>query len=111
MTPTLETLYVVWLRKASGWTPGATPEVLRIQEEHLAHLAQLGEEGKALVTGPFLDGSDPRGMIILRAPDVNTARAWAEDDPAVQSGRLSVEIRPWGVLPNVFPNHLAPTTS
>ena len=111
MSPNLETLYVVWLSKASGWTPEATPEVLRVQEEHLAHLARLGEEEKAVVTGPFLDGGDPRGMIILRAPDIDTARAWAEHDPAVQAGRLSVDIRPWGVRPGVFPNHLALTTS
>lgn len=102
MRPELETLYAVFLVKGTAWTAESTPEVLRTQEEHLAHLARLAEEGKSVAAGPFLDGGDLRGLVLLRAPDAETASRWAEADPAVISGRLACQIRPWGTPVGTF---------
>ena len=67
----------------------------KIQEGHLANINRLAEEGKILAAGPFGDDGDPRGIFIMDCKDEEEARSLCATDPAVQAGRLTVEIRPW----------------
>ena len=71
-------------------------ELDRLQAAHLAHLAQLKEEGHLLASGPFDDQDDDsyRGLGIYGVP-LEEARALAESDPAVQAGRLRIEVMTW----------------
>jgi uncharacterized protein YciI len=70
----------------------------RLQDAHLAHLADLHDEGKLLMVGPLL-GPDERiyrGLSIWRMkPD--DVRREAEQDPGVKAGRYRVEVLPWMV--------------
>lgn len=66
-----------------------------IQAGHMANINRLAQEGKLLVAGPFLDDGDWRGILIFKCASLEEARALAATDPAVQAGRLQVEIRPW----------------
>lgn len=95
--------YVVLLVRGPTWTPEARPELEKLQEQHLAHLARLAGTGKLIMAGPFLDGGFRRGLTIYKTDSLEEARTLAEADPAVQVGRLAVEIHPWmtreGVLP------------
>ncbi|MEK7347352.1 MAG: inositol monophosphatase family protein [Candidatus Eisenbacteria bacterium] len=67
----------------------------RIQREHLAYMRGQMERGNYTLTGPFTDGGDPRGLIVMRAESIEAARALVEADPAVRAGVLRAEIRPW----------------
>jgi uncharacterized protein YciI len=67
----------------------------RLQDAHLAHLADLHEAGHLIGAGPL---SDPkfRGLIVLNV-EPERARALEELDPAVLAGRFSVQVIPWSV--------------
>lgn len=51
--------------------------------------------GKLVVAGPMMDNGEVRGIFIFKAGSVDEAKALSAADPAVQSGRLVVEILPW----------------
>ena len=70
-------------------------EAAALQAAHLAHMAKLGEEKKLCVAGPFGDDGAMRGIVIYSVPTLEEAQALAAADPAVQAGRLKVEVRPW----------------
>jgi uncharacterized protein YciI len=55
----------------------------------------MAESGKMLLAGPFGDSGDLRGMCVYRVDSEAEARSLAEGDPAVQAGRLAVEVHPW----------------
>lgn len=89
--------YLVILRRGPSWTPEVTPDVERIQREHLAHLGRMAETGKMVIAGPFGEQQDPtfRGMCLYKTETLEEARKLAEEDPAVKAGRLKVEIMAW----------------
>ncbi|XXF76925.1 YciI family protein [Myxococcaceae bacterium GXIMD 01537] len=89
--------YLVILVRGPAWTPEKTPETERIQEQHLAHLRRMGESGKMVIAGPFGEQQDAayRGMCLYRTQTLEEARKLAEEDPAVKSGRLKVEVMAW----------------
>jgi uncharacterized protein YciI len=64
-----------------------------LQDAHLAHLADLHEDGYLLAAGPLSDEKF-RGLSILDV-DPERARELKEQDPAVQIGRLAVKVIPW----------------
>ncbi len=75
-------------------------EVERIQAAHLRHLVGLVRSGCLVVNGPVTDGDDLRGVSLYATADLDQVRAWVAEDPAVVSGRLRAEVRPWfGALP------------
>ena len=52
-----------------------------------------------VLAGPFGNQKDPayRGACVYRVATPEEARALAEQDPAVQAGRLRVEVLTWSV--------------
>ncbi len=66
-----------------------------IQRRHLDNINKLANEGKLVLAGPFLDKGEVRGIFILDAPSLDDAMQWTQTDPAVQSGRLIMEVHPW----------------
>jgi uncharacterized protein YciI len=72
-------------------------EEARLQDAHMAHLADLHDAGHLLAAGPLRDGENRyRGLSILNV-DAQRARELKEDDPAVRAGRYSVVVLPWMV--------------
>lgn len=67
----------------------------KIQEGHLAHLAELGSQRKICLAGPFADDSGIQGVVIYSTPTYEEAVKLANQDPAVLAGRLVVEIHPF----------------
>ena len=94
-----EKFQLVLLRRGPSWTPEVTPEVEALQRAHIGHLEKMGEAGNAVLCGPFGDQDDPtlRGACIYRVGSVEEARRLASEDPAVQAGRLKVEVMTWAV--------------
>jgi hypothetical protein len=86
-------------------------EAAELQDNHMAHLADLHEAGQLLAAGPLTDAHF-RGLMILSV-DESTARRLLEEDPAVRGGRLEALFLPWTVpagtlkfLPTSFPRSM-----
>lgn len=72
-------------------------EADQIQAAHMAHLGTLANEKRACMIGPFGQEaeSDIQGIIVFSVPTKEEAERLAAMDPAVQSGRLLIEVHPW----------------
>jgi len=90
----MTTYYVGLLFRGPSWSE-ETPERARIQEAHLANIKRLADEGKLILAGPFSDGGELRGMFVFQVGSLEEAKALCDTDPAVQAGRLRVELHPW----------------
>ena len=71
-------------------------ELARLQEQHLAHLDAMREQGHLLLAGPFSDQADEtlRGFCLYRT-GVEETRRLAESDPSVRAGRMAVDVMGW----------------
>ncbi len=100
----LEAFELVLLRRAENAPDYDDEEVARIQAEHLAHHARLRSSGHVVTNGPVIDQPDPslRGLTFYRTGSLEEARRLAEADPAVQAGRLTVEIMTWYCPPGTM---------
>ena len=72
-------------------------EADKIQAAHMAHLGTLANEKRACMIGPFGQDAetDIQGIIVFSVPTKEEAERLAALDPAVQSGRLVIEVHPW----------------
>ena len=66
-----------------------------IQKGHMAHINKLAAEGKISMAGPFENGGEWRGILIFNTPDMELAKKWESEDPAIQAGRLVCECTLW----------------
>ena len=66
-----------------------------LQKAHLKNIMRMADEGKLVVAGPFLDDGDVRGIYIFNVATIEEAKALTETDPAIQAGRLEMELHPW----------------
>jgi uncharacterized protein YciI len=106
----LTTYYLVVLLKGKAWTAQETPERAQIQEQHIAHLTKLGNEGVGLAAGPFGDGGDIRGLLIVAAKSEQHARELEAADPAVKAGRLTIDVLPFMAPEGWFHKPAVPTS-
>lgn len=66
-----------------------------VQDDHLAHLADLHASGDLLAAGPLMDAYR-RGLLVFRT-DADRAQDLMRADPAVRAGRFDVVVMPWMV--------------
>jgi len=87
--------FVVFHRPGPHWKAGIDFREQEAVGEHVQHYLKLHEQGKLELGGPFLM-QDAGGMMVA-TKDVSREEleAFAASDPAVQSGLLVFEIRPW----------------
>jgi uncharacterized protein len=92
----LERYTFVLLRRPPNALDYPEERLDEIQEQHLAHLAELRERGVLLLSGPFGDQPDEswRGLCVLDT-SIDEARELMAHDPAVMAGRLSPEVLSW----------------
>ena len=67
----------------------------RLQQGHMENIGKLAEAGKLILAGPFLDTGEIRGIFIFNCKTLEEARALTQTDPAVQAGRLTMELHEW----------------
>lgn len=96
------TTYIVgFLYRGPAWTGEHSPELDRLQQEHLAHIGKMAESGKLILAGPFMDDTDLRGLFVFKldgdSPEAMMAEAerMAAEDPMVRIGHLRLEFKPW----------------
>jgi uncharacterized protein YciI len=91
----MTTYYIAFLYRGAKWTPQETPETKKIQEEHMANIQKMAASGKLVVAGPFTDNGELRGIFVFQGVSRDEAEQLAANDPAVQAGRLRIELHPW----------------
>ena len=77
-------------------TDGPRGQALRpsLRQAHLDRLDALAREGRLVLAGPFGDGSG--SLVVIEAPSLPDARAFAEGDPYVTGGVFaSIDVRPF----------------
>lgn len=95
-SPELMRAYVVgFLHRAAGAPALPEADADALQRAHLGYMAGLLRQGKLLLSGPFLDDADLRGVCLYDVENLEQARALGEADPAVRAGRLRFEYRRW----------------
>jgi uncharacterized protein YciI len=96
-------MYFAFLTRGEKWTPEKTPATEEIQKGHMANINRLAEMKKLIAAGPFGDNGTLRGIFVFRVGSLEEAKALTATDPAVQAGRLAMDIHPWMVPEGVLP--------
>ena len=87
--------YVMAFLKAGPIRTQDSIESARLQRAHLDNITRMAEEGSLLIAGPFMDDGEVRGIYIFNVKTIEEARKLTETDPAIQAGRLEMELHPW----------------
>jgi uncharacterized protein YciI len=80
----------------SNWKPGVAAREQTGLQGHVEHYRALFQAGKLKVGGPFLDEASGGIMVFESSVAESEAQKLATEDPAVKSGLLTFELRPWG---------------
>ncbi len=87
--------YVVLHTPGPAWRRGLDFRQQKGVPEHVAHYRKLHEEGKLEMGGPFLVPDTGGMMVPIKGVGQEEIEAFAAADPAVHSGVLRYEVRPW----------------
>lgn len=96
----MRTYYVAFLVAGPKFLPGDTPEHAALIPKHLAFIRKMISEKKLRLAGPFADDGKIIGICIVAASSAEEAKAWMDQDPAVQAGFFDHEIHP-AMLPSL----------
>jgi len=99
----LTTAYLALLTRGAKWTPEKTPATEELQKAHMANIIRLAGMKKLVVAGPFGDNGQLRGIFVFKVASIDEARTLTETDPAVQAGRLAIDLHPWMVPEGILP--------
>lgn len=99
----LTTAYLAFLTRGEKWTPEKTAASEELQKRHLENIKKLADMKKLVVAGPFGDDGTLRGIFVFKVDSLAEAQALAATDPAVQAGRLALDIHPWVVSEGILP--------
>lgn len=96
-------MFLAFLTRGEKYTPEKTPATEEIQKGHMANIGKLAEMKKLVAAGPFGGNGRLRGIFVFRVASLEEAKALTATDPAVQAGRLAMDIHPWMVPEGVLP--------
>jgi len=86
--------FVAFHRPGPAWQLGTEFAEQPGVREHVAHYSSALSDGHLERGGPFIDSSGGM-MVFARGVSRELADDIAQADPAVRSGLLVVEVRPW----------------
>lgn len=87
--------YVVALLKPGPNRDQPPDEAKALMAGHLANIERMANEGSLVLAGPFLDDGPYAGIYVFAVKTVEEAAALTATDPAIQAGRLEMELHPW----------------
>lgn len=88
----LKPYFLGFLVKGERWNDTEGAQAAELMPLHLAFLRQQMESRRYLAAGPVLGEGRMAGLLIVEAENAEAARELVSQDPAVQAGRLAVEI-------------------
>lgn len=94
--------YLGLLVRGPKFSPEDSPERQKIQEGHMANIKRLGDMGKLVAAGPFAEDIGLRGIFVFRVATMQEALELTNTDPAVQSGRLAIQLYEWKLPSEAF---------
>ena len=99
----LTKMYLAFLTRGDKWTAEKTPATEEIQKGHMANINRLAEMKKLIAAGPFGDNGRLRGIFVFRVDSLEEAKNLTATDPAIQAGRLAMDIHPWMIPEGILP--------
>lgn len=93
-TVIMQQYFIAFLKRGPNRSQDSL-EAIHLQEAHLNHLGEMYKKGYADISGPFGDDGEIRGITVYNVPTFKMADSLANMDPAVQAGRLEIEVHPW----------------
>jgi uncharacterized protein YciI len=87
--------YVVVHRPGPNWKAGVPAFEQAGLQAHVEYFASLLKAGRLTMGGPFMDEASGGMMIPEAGVSESEIRTFAAQDPAVKSGLLVFEVRPW----------------
>jgi len=99
----LTKMYLAFLTRGEKWTAEKTPATEEIQKGHMANINRLAEMKKLIAAGPFGDDGRLRGIFVFRVESLEEAKSLTASDPAIQAGRLAMDIHTWMVPVGILP--------
>ncbi len=87
--------YVMAFLKAGPNRDQTEEEANELQTAHMENIGRLAESGDLVLAGPFMDDSEFKGIYIFDVKTVEEAEKLTKTDPAIQAGRLVMELHPW----------------
>lgn len=87
--------YILAYLKAGPNRNQDSVETARLQKAHMENIGRMAQEGKLALAGPFLDDGEVRGIYVFAVETMEEARELTNSDPAIQAGRLEMELHPW----------------
>ncbi len=89
-------MYVMALLKAGPNRDQSPEQAAELQKAHMDNIKRMAEEGVLVLAGPFgKNDQGLRGIYVFDVSTVEEAKALTETDPAIQAGRLKMELIPW----------------
>jgi uncharacterized protein YciI len=101
----METVYFGFLKKGPNRKEGDgdTPEIKKLQADHIANIVRLANMKKLVMAGPFGDDGELRGIFVFRVASMKEAQDVAATDPMIKIDRLRIDLHPWHVPVGVLP--------
>lgn len=89
-------MYVMAFLKAGPNRNHSKAEAAELQKAHMANIQKMAQNGDLVLAGPFApNDSGLQGIYIFNVKTVAEAEALTQTDPAIQAGRLTMELIPW----------------
>jgi len=78
-------------------------ELEKLQAGHLENIGKMADSGDLVIAGPVEEGGALRGILIFRTRDMTRVEELVARDPAIQAGRLELELYRWRVPKRSWP--------
>ncbi|MCB0118934.1 MAG: hypothetical protein KDD72_07890 [Anaerolineales bacterium] len=87
--------FIVIHKPGPKWQYGVDFREQESVNEHVQHYLKFHQQGKLQLGGPFLVPDLGGMMVTTKDVTLEEIESFAADDPAVKSGLLIFEVRPW----------------
>ena len=74
-----------------------------IQRGHLENIQKMADSGDLVIAGPIEEDGELRGILVFRTRDLKRIEGLVAEDPAIQYGRLRLELYRWQVPRGILP--------
>lgn len=91
---TMQKYFIVFLKEGPNRSQ-SEDDASKIQQEHLAYLADLYKKEIIVLNGPSQGDETIKGFSLYAVATKEEAIDLASQDPAVKAGRLIIEALPW----------------